>query len=183
MRFSQSLTGHSYLPLGLSATPARPVPHLPPLRLTWVLTRLGRKLRVTSNCTAAAAPCPTTARRNPGLMVTSAARSWGTAGRRDDDGWRQCPGTGSLQAPRSARRPQDGNALRSPAAATDVPALRAPRFIPGGPAPGVLSCDHALCAKPSGSRSPGIPTPSHPLTHTGKALKMENYGLGGALPP
>lgn len=120
-------------PLG-DAGAAR-APRRPPLGLTWVLTRLGRKLRVTSNCTAAAAPCPATARRNPGLMVTSAAQSWGKAGRCDDYARRQCPGTGSLQDPRSARRPQDGKTLPFPAAATDVPVLRAPASSQEAPPP------------------------------------------------
>lgn len=178
MRFFQPLTGHSYLPLGLSATPERPVPRLPPLWLTWVLTRLERKLRVTSNCTAAAAPCPATARRNPGLMVTSAARSWGTAGRRDDDGWRQCPGTGSLQDSRSARRPQDGNALRSPVAATDVPALRAPASFQEAPPPASSVVITPSVQSLLGVVVPASPAPTHPPTRYGKALKMENYGLG-----
>lgn len=138
---SQSLAGHSHLHLGLSATPARPVPCLWSLGLTWVLTRLERKPRVTSSCTAAAAPCPATARRNPGLMVTSAAavasvaRGWGTAGRRDDDGRRQCPRAGNLLDPGSKRRFQVGNTLPFQAVATDVPVLRAPASSHEAPPP------------------------------------------------
>lgn len=50
------------------------VPGPPSLRLTWASTTLRRKLRVTSSCTAAAAPCLAPAQRDPQLMLTSTPR-------------------------------------------------------------------------------------------------------------
>lgn len=87
----------------------------PSLGLTWASTTLGRKLRVTSSCTAAAAPCPAPARWTPQLMLTSpfaaAGRGpWGrgTAAGPGDHPRGRLRATERLQGQRSARRSEAG---------------------------------------------------------------------------
>lgn len=185
MRFSIPGWSLAPAPRPLSdASVTRPLPLV--LGLTWVLTRLERKLRVTSSGTVAAAPCPATARRNPGLMVTSAAavasadRGWGTAARRDDDGRGQCPGAGNFQDPGSERGSRARNTLPLPAAAIDVPVLRAPASSQEAPPPA-----SSVMITPSAQSLLGVVVPVAPWgpPTVGRSRKWRTTGSEVALPP
>lgn len=118
-------------------------PRPPSLGLTWASTTLGRKLRVTSSCTAAAAPCPAPARRTPRLMLTSpptaagrSPRGQGTAGGPGDDPRGLLPAAERLQGQRSARPYRVGvRSARRPAAASEAGAPSTPTSSPRRPRP------------------------------------------------
>lgn len=134
---------HSHGPC-VAAAGVRPgVPGPPSLGLTCASTTLRRKLRVTSSCTAAAAPCPAPARRTPWLMLISphaaasrVPRGRGTAGGPGDNPRGRFPAAERLQDQRFARRSGGGRlSPKYPAAASEAGKASSPTSSPRRPRP------------------------------------------------